>query len=113
MIMRKFQLLPAAALLLLAGTASAQGISGTVQDNADKPLPAVTISLLSAKDSSLLKTEVTDANGRYEINTGREGNLLIRYSSIGFEPHYSAVFEKRTGRRSGCPLLNCNPLPVN
>lgn len=109
MIMRKFQLLPAAALLLLAGTASGQGISGTVQDNADKPLPAVTISLLSAKDSSLLKTEVTDANGRYEINTGREGNLLIRYSSIGFDPHYSAVFERKNGAEIRMPSVKLLP----
>lgn len=87
-------------LLSLAGSSVAQApsiISGSVKDNANKPLPAATVSLLNAKDSSLVKTDVTDNKGNFEISTTKEGSFLLSYSSIGFDQQYSAVFEKKNG----------------
>ncbi len=104
MIMRK-KFLMAAACLLLAGSLAAQGIRGTVHDSQAKPLPAVTISLLAAADSALLKTEVTDANGLFEINTSREGRFIIRYSSVGFEQQYSEPFDRKKGESLQLPLM--------
>jgi iron complex outermembrane receptor protein len=69
-------------------------ISGSVKDNSNKALQSVSISLLNAKDSTLVKTDITDAKGNFEMNTSKQGHFLLRYSSVGFEDKYSDAFEK-------------------
>jgi len=101
--MRKFFILTTALLFGLATASVAQGptaITGRVKDNAGKPLQSVSISLLDAKDSSLVKTDVSDASGNFEINTSKEGSFLLSYSSVGFEQQYSAAFEKKSGKKT-------------
>jgi iron complex outermembrane recepter protein len=78
---------------------SSASISGTVKDGNNKPLQSVTVSLLQAKDSSLVKTDVSDAKGNFEINSGKEGSFLLSYSSVGFEKVYSAIFEKTASQK--------------
>ncbi len=98
--MRKFFLVFNLFTLLLAVSAFAQGqssVKGNVKDGSGKPLQSVTVSLLNAADSGLVKTDVTDASGDFEINTSKEGNFLLSYSSVGFEQQYSEVFEKKGG----------------
>ncbi|MBL0355652.1 MAG: TonB-dependent receptor [Chitinophagaceae bacterium] len=100
--MKKIFILTAAALLSLAGRSVAQSpsaISGSVKDNANKPLQSVTVSLLNAKDSSLVKTDVTDNKGDFEINTSKEGSFLLSYSSVGYDQQYSETFEKKPGQQ--------------
>ncbi len=83
------------ALMFFAVKTTAQNqitIKGLVNDINNKPLQSVTISLLKAKDSSLIKTEVTDANGQYEVSAAVANGFLLSYSSIGFEKKYSGVF---------------------
>ena len=103
--MRKFFILSALSIIGTAGSVFAQSpsaVSGTVKDNTAKPLQSVTVSLLNAADSTLVKTDVTDKKGDFEINTSKEGNFLLSYSSVGFEQQYSAVFEKKTGSTVYC-----------
>lgn len=97
--MRKIAILTSVLFLFFAGSSFAQSssIKGTVKDASGKPLQSVSVSLLQAKDSALVKTDVTDKNGNFEISTAKEGSFLLSYSSVGFEPQYSAVFEKRSG----------------
>ena len=62
--MRKFFILIVIACMM-TGSVFAQpssGVNGTVKDNTGKPLQSVTVSLLNAADSSLVKTDVTDNN---------------------------------------------------
>ena len=83
-------------LISVAGNLLAQStatISGMVNNSNNKALQSVTISLLKANDSTLVKTAITDAKGNYEIVTNKEGNFLLSYSSIGFEKSYSAIFK--------------------
>jgi iron complex outermembrane receptor protein len=68
-------------------------ISGSVTDDAQKPLQSVSVSLLKAKDSSLAKIAVTDKEGKYEFESLNEGKFLISVSSIGFKKIYSGPFE--------------------
>lgn len=99
--MRKICLLATLSIILFAGSSFAQELSsvkGNVKDGAGKSLQSVTVSLLNVKDSSLVKTDVTDKNGNFEINTQQEGSFLLSYSSVGFEQQYSEVFEKKTGQ---------------
>lgn len=95
--MRKITILAIAAFLFIAGSSFAQShtIKGQVKDATGKALQAVSVSLLQAKDSSLVKTEVTDKDGHFEIYTSKEGSFLLSYSSVGYEQQYSAVFVKK------------------
>ncbi|HEX7691959.1 MAG TPA: TonB-dependent receptor [Sediminibacterium sp.] len=74
-------------------------VSGEVKDNAGKALPSVSVSLLQAKDSSLVKAGVTDANGKFEISSNNHaGKLLLSYQIVGFEKTYSNVFDLSAGQ---------------
>lgn len=80
-------------------SATAQSkISGIVKDNGSKPLQSVTVSLLQAKDSSLVKLDVTDKQGYFIISTTKEGDFLVSYSSVGFEKKYSEIFSVAGGK---------------
>ncbi len=93
--MRKIPII-ALCLLLLTGftTLAQQGnkIIGSVVDNANKPLQSVTISLLNASDSSLVKMSLSNAEGKFEITTNHTGKLLVSYFQVGFKNTYSEVF---------------------
>ena len=67
-------------------------IKGKISDNTGKALQSVTVSLLKSTDSSLVKADVTDANGAFEMVYGKEGKYLLSYIMIGFERTYSPVF---------------------
>jgi outer membrane receptor protein involved in Fe transport len=99
--MKKNLSLMATAMLMLVSSSFAQsgaGISGTVKDNANKPIQSVTVSLLNSVDSSLVKTDVTDNKGNFDINSSKEGRFLLSYSMVGFDQQYSEVFEKKVGQ---------------
>lgn len=97
--MKKFFSTAAGFLLLITVSfaQSSSSITGAVKESTGKPLQSVTVSLLNASDSSLIKTDVTDANGKFEINTVKSGKMMLSYSSVGFEDLYSAPFDKKAG----------------
>lgn len=93
--MRRFLLIAVAGLALTTqGFAQSRAaVSGNVKDNAGKALQSVTVSLLQAKDSSLVKADVSDANGEFQIVSNKSGKFLLSYSIIGFEKKFSGTFE--------------------
>ncbi len=70
-----------------------QTVTGTVKDANNKPLTAVTITLLKAKDSSLVKAAVSDKEGDFEITTAQTGSFLVSYSLVGYGTKYSEPFQ--------------------
>ncbi|MEO6669390.1 MAG: TonB-dependent receptor [Ferruginibacter sp.] len=98
--MRKI-ILPMLFLILLTSLQSmAQGpgkIKGTVTDDKNKALAAVTVSVLKSKDSSLVKADITDASGKFEIPVMNSGSYQLSYSLVGFEIKYSPVIEVNNG----------------
>ncbi len=86
-----FLLLITTALTSTAFAEPVYSVTGLVKDGSDKPLSRVTVSLLRAKDSSLVKTEITNTDGRFEIKTAG-GSYFLSYSIVGFSPLNSAVF---------------------
>ena len=68
-------------------------VTGIVKDNKANGLLGVSVSLLKAKDSSLVKVGVTDKDGNFEINTNATGNFLLSYNALGFAKQYSKVFD--------------------
>ncbi|MBU1372318.1 MAG: TonB-dependent receptor [Bacteroidetes bacterium] len=82
-------------IILLSGFfAKAQNItvSGKTVNQNGKPLDFVTISLLAVKDSALIKTALTDEEGKYSFSHVVPGNYLISARMFGFKDAYSAAF---------------------
>jgi iron complex outermembrane receptor protein len=60
-------------------------ISGQVTDNTGKPVVSATVILYKFKDSIIIKTAVTDKQGRYQFDKIRQGEYLVQASVIGSE----------------------------
>ncbi len=81
-----------------AQTTSKSIVSGGVADANNKPLANITVSLLKATDSSLVKAAVSDEKGNFEISLAKAGKFLLSYSSLGYEKSYSSDFEISIGQ---------------
>ena len=68
-------------------------ISGIITDESQKPLQSVSVSLLRAKDSSLVKIAVTNKEGKYEFENINEGKFLLSVSSVGFQKKFGQSLE--------------------
>ncbi len=105
----KYKLLTiAAAFLLSAFQTQAQNrakITGAVKDAAGKPVPAATITLLRAADSSFVKAEVTDAAGVFSIEQVTAGSYFVAASSAGLQKTNSAIFSVKDGEDLKLPSL--------
>ena len=66
-------------------------VKGNVSDANNNPLQTVTVSLLKAKDSSLVKVEITNQQGAFSIKANT-GKYLVSYNIIGFEKKFSEPF---------------------
>ena len=65
-------------------------ISGIVLDASGKPLASATVSLLKGSDSSLVKTAVSNREGKYEFENIGEGSYLVMITSSGMEKKISS-----------------------
>lgn len=75
-------------------TLQAQKITGTVVDETGKGIAKSTVSLLRAKDSSVVKLSVTGNDGAYSFQPApATGRFLISVSNIGYNKQFSAPFE--------------------
>ena len=93
--MRKIILPLVFSLLIISTGAKAQSsakVRGVVTDQKNAGLASVTVSLLKATDSSLLKVSVSDETGIFEIPVLVSGNYLLSYALTGFEKTYSENF---------------------
>ena len=89
--MRKITMLTVSLILIVS--AFAQQVTGNVNDQQGKALSNSTVSLLNAKDSSVVKLEASNTNGAYKFSGIKAGRYLIGITHIGYQPVYSAPFE--------------------
>lgn len=68
-------------------------IKGSIMDASNNPLAAASISLLKAKDSSLIKTFITDKSGKFEFVNIQPEKYLILVTSAGYREAYSKSIE--------------------
>lgn len=68
-------------------------ISGTVIDGSTKTIESATITLLRAKDSSVVKMSVANKTGKYEFDAVGEGKYLVSISAVGHTKGYSEIFD--------------------
>lgn len=73
-------------------------ITGRVKMNSGKPVPSATILLYKFPDSILLRTAVTDMNGRFEIELVKSDNYFITVSHVGNKKKSTEVFSVNEGR---------------
>ncbi|MFT3902814.1 MAG: TonB-dependent receptor [Niabella sp.] len=72
---------------------TAQNISGTVKADGDGPLNKASVSLVRAKDSSLVKLSISDKAGQYDFKEIQNGAYKVMATSVGYNPVYSTTFE--------------------
>jgi len=101
--MRKFSGLLTLILVLTLPTFShAQSASNTlkgkVEDNAKQPIQAASVSLLSGKDSSVVKITVSGKEGQFEFVNLPDGRYLVSYSAVGFATTYTPAFDLAGGQ---------------
>lgn len=71
----------------------AQGkITGQITDNKGKIVEFATITLLQAKDSSLVKGALADANGTFEFEKIKFGSYLVAITQLGYQKFYTPKF---------------------
>jgi hypothetical protein len=92
--MRPIQVLFLTLLTLLvfnfANAQTAGGtISGSVLDDAKKPLDGATVILLAAKDSSLISTQLAKPDGTFAFQNLRDNTYLIKATYIGYKNYRS------------------------
>ncbi|MFY0254294.1 TonB-dependent receptor domain-containing protein [Chitinophaga sp. 30R24] len=83
-------------LLVTSFTAIAQQapvVKGQVNQAGNKPVELATVTLLKAKDSSLVKGTIADINGKYEFEQVKQGKYLIAAVAMGMNKSYGPAFE--------------------
>lgn len=77
--------------LTTIGHSQSSSIKGVVVSPENLPLELATVSLLSAKDSTLINYTITDDKGVFNIiETGKEPVILNIYS-LGYTPYYKSI----------------------
>ncbi|MEK8179990.1 TonB-dependent receptor [Flavobacterium buctense] len=80
------------ALLLFNGILNAQNgfsISGKLIDKDQKSASGIQITLLLTKDNSVVKIEITDAEGKFEFTNLKENDYKIQTDDIAFKSYQS------------------------
>ncbi len=72
--------------------------TGKVSDLSGNPVQAATVSVLKAKDSSLVKIFTADKTGTFELERLSEGYYLLAVSAIGHTKVYTKAFEVKAGQ---------------
>ncbi|HRI25945.1 MAG TPA: TonB-dependent receptor, partial [Ferruginibacter sp.] len=88
-----FSLLAAMSIAVCSYAQSGGKVSGSIKDGGNqKVIDAASVSLLHAKDSSLVKTAVADKNGLFSFENLKDGNYLVMAASVGHSKVYSKPF---------------------
>jgi iron complex outermembrane recepter protein len=67
----------------------AQEITGFARDEAGNAITGATVSLLKAKDSSIVKLALTKTNGAYSFAGIKEGNYKVLITHVGYQAAFS------------------------
>ena len=85
-----------ASLILFLSNAYAQNagkISGHITSKNEKAMGGATISLLRAKDSSIVKLSVANKEGLFAFDKIADGKYLISVTAVGHQKNFSKIIE--------------------
>ncbi|MDZ7878127.1 MAG: TonB-dependent receptor [Saprospiraceae bacterium] len=68
-------------------------VQGRIADEKAQPVPFVSVALISARDSHLIKGALTDDNGGFSIPSVSAGTYRILATAVGFEKTYTSTFD--------------------
>jgi hypothetical protein len=68
-------------------------VTGVVQTAEGKALDGTTVTLLKAKDSSLVKAALSNKAGEFELERIPDGKYLVKATAVGFTPTFTKSFE--------------------
>src|SRR3954451_1453965 len=86
---------------------NAHTIKGIITGN-QKKIEAATIYVLRSKDSTILKTGISDKEGAFVIEDVAEGSYLLSVEAIGYRKFYSDVFSLNSSN----PTYNVNTITL-
>src|SRR4051794_31767923 len=92
-------------LVFGAFMSKAQNIKGIVKDGDGKVVANASVSLLNAKDSSVVKLAVTGQNGQYEFRNIKGGRYITNVSFVGYKASYSPVFAISGSDINAAPVI--------
>jgi len=80
-------------LSAMAQTSTTGGkVSGKITDEKNEPLTGAVAELRNAKDSSLAKASIADAEGKFVVENIKAGNYFLKASLLGFNRFTGNVF---------------------
>lgn len=83
--MKKIGLLSVCLFISLATLAQAGSVKGTITDTAArKPVAGATVTVLLAKDSSLVSFQLSDDNGRFEVSKLANGQYRLLITHVNY-----------------------------
>src|SRR5260221_8979429 len=77
-----------ASTVLFTNAQNSGTINGTIITEDSHPLLAVTVSMLSATDSTVVIATATDNFGKYSLKISGKGDYLLRFSMAGYETKF-------------------------
>ncbi|HEX8279303.1 MAG TPA: carboxypeptidase regulatory-like domain-containing protein, partial [Segetibacter sp.] len=77
----------------VAGQNKTGKVTGIAQSADGKAIEGTTVTLLKAKDSSLVKVALSNKTGEFELEKIADGKYLIKLSAVGFAPAFTKSFE--------------------
>ncbi|SEO14490.1 Outer membrane receptor proteins, mostly Fe transport [Mucilaginibacter gossypiicola] len=111
--MRRLQLLFTLFALILFNCAQAQttggSISGTVSDEAKKPLDGATLVLLAAKDSTVISTSLAKADGSFSFQNLKNNTYIIKATYMGYKTHVSSQVAVSQQKPVNLPAITLSP----
>ena len=81
-------------------------VTGTIEDESKKSIEGATVSLLKAKDSSLVKIAAADKAGNFVIEGIGDGQYLISVTSVSQKKAFSPAFSISSGN----PVISLNTI---
>ena len=80
-------------------------INGQVKNAAGGPVTAATIILYHIPDSAVVKTVITNAQGKFELEEVKSNNYFITVSYTGYQKKSTDIFSVNTGQDFKLPLV--------
>ncbi|RAJ02223.1 outer membrane receptor protein involved in Fe transport [Chitinophaga skermanii] len=81
------------AAVFAQGSNTVSSISGKILKSGNAPVEFATVTLLKAKDSSLVKGAIATIEGKYEFENIKAGHYIIAGYHVGMDKVYSSPFE--------------------
>lgn len=93
-------------ILCQTGFTQTTGISGTVSDSSNKPLPLVTVRLAKAAEpATILQTTLTTENGMYVFTKTTPGDYTLFFSHSGFAVNKQNISVTAGNEAKAAPVL--------